>query len=168
VQLGFGFLLNFADLTAGMILFHLATVDPAWIKAQPLAQGATLYYDGRCALCHGFVRFLLAEDRSGQLAFAPIQGVRYREQFGLGDPAGGLDSIVLVGGTVLKKSAAAARCLEALGGYWRPFGLGIGVLPPVLCDKGYDLVGAVRYRLFGSTDALGRILPPQLRERVLP
>jgi hypothetical protein len=36
VQVGFLFLLNFADLTTPMLLFHLLTFDPGWIKPRAI------------------------------------------------------------------------------------------------------------------------------------
>src|SRR5207244_4215573 len=69
VQFGFLFLLNFADLTLGMLLFHLLTFDPDWIQARCFDREEILYYDGNCALCHGFVRLLLAEERTGTLRY---------------------------------------------------------------------------------------------------
>ena len=89
-------------------------------------------------------------------------------KYGCGAGSCGACVVLVNGDAVLKKSAAASRCLEALGGYWRLLGLGIGMLPAGLRDAAYDLVGAVRYRLFGRTDALCPILPAQLRDRVLP
>jgi hypothetical protein len=72
IQFGFLFLLNFADLTIGMLLFHLFTFNPAWIPGRPFKPADVLYYDGGCALCHGFVRFCLAEERTGTLKYAPL------------------------------------------------------------------------------------------------
>jgi predicted DCC family thiol-disulfide oxidoreductase YuxK len=35
----------------------------------------TVFYDGHCGLCHGFIRFLLARDPGGEkFDFAPLQG----------------------------------------------------------------------------------------------
>lgn len=77
-------LVDFADLTLSMLMLHLFTFDPAWIR--PVAAAATdrLFYDGTCGMCHGSVRLLLAEDRSGSaFRFAPLKG----EAFGAALPA---------------------------------------------------------------------------------
>lgn len=57
IQFGFLLLLNFADLTIGMLLFHLLTFDPGWIKAKKSSAVETLYFDGGCGLCHRIIRF---------------------------------------------------------------------------------------------------------------
>ena len=74
VQLGFALLLNFFDLTAAMLLFHLMTFDPAWIRGKVLQGRSILFYDGNCGLCHRVILFLLAEDCYGQARFAPMDG----------------------------------------------------------------------------------------------
>ena len=52
------------------------TFDPAWIKGKGLA-GTVVFFDGDCALCHGFVRFLLAEDRASVVQIAPLNGATF-------------------------------------------------------------------------------------------
>jgi hypothetical protein len=42
VQVSFLFLLNFADLTTPMLLFHLLTFDPAWIKSRVARAGEAM------------------------------------------------------------------------------------------------------------------------------
>src|SRR6266404_5959323 len=54
-------LVSFADLTAGMLLVHLFTFDPAWLRRRMAHRSEWVFYDGNCALCHGWVRFVLAE-----------------------------------------------------------------------------------------------------------
>ena len=68
------FLVNFADLTVGMLIVHFFTFDPEWIRS-PRPAGEHICFDGHCGLCHGFVRFVLTEDQSAKpLSFAPLQG----------------------------------------------------------------------------------------------
>ena len=74
LHLGLVFLVNFADLTVGMLIVHFFTFDPGWIRS-PRPAGEHIFFDGHCGLCHRFVRFVLAEDQSAKpLSFAPLQG----------------------------------------------------------------------------------------------
>ena len=74
VQFGFAFLLNFADLTLAMLLFHVFTFDPAWLPAPKAAAREQVYYDGHCGLCHRVVRFILAEDAQRHFRLGALQG----------------------------------------------------------------------------------------------
>ncbi len=69
-------LVNFADVTMGMLLLHLFTFDPQWIRPKRAAAGTEMvFYDGHCGLCHRAVRFVLAEDRAGNtFRFSALQG----------------------------------------------------------------------------------------------
>ena len=74
MHLGLIALIDFADLSLGMVMLHLFTFDPAWVPAVKARTTETLFYDGQCGLCHRAVRFLLAEDRApgGAFRFAPL------------------------------------------------------------------------------------------------
>jgi len=41
------------------------------------------------------------------------------------------------------------------------------LLPKLLRDMGYDSLGSIRYRLFGKTQNVCPIIPPELRSRFL-
>lgn len=167
VQLGFLVLLNFADLTAPMLLFHFLTFDPAWIRSKRGMTRETVYYDGACGLCHRLVRFTLAEDRSGHFRYAPLQGSAYADALPADVRAGMSDSIVVVDGAgrLHVKGRAVVHVLHALGGAWRLPGMLLSVLPKRLVDWGYDSVGSVRHRMFARPAGLCPVVPPALRER---
>ncbi|MGI9493017.1 MAG: DCC1-like thiol-disulfide oxidoreductase family protein [Geminicoccaceae bacterium] len=166
VQFGFAFLLNFPDLTLAMLLFHLITSNPAWIAPRTVATGATLYFDGGCALCHGTVRFLIAEDRHGRLAFSPIKGKAINEKLPADLIANLPDSIVLaVDGNILLKSDAIISCLEMLGGLWRPIGIAMRLIPKPIRNWGYDVIASRRYAWFGTKDESCPLMPADLRDR---
>jgi predicted DCC family thiol-disulfide oxidoreductase YuxK len=154
VQLGFLFLLNFADLTIPMLLFHLLTFDPAWVKATQVAAPETIHYDGRCGLCHRVVRFVLAEDRGGAFRFAPIED----DDFRVTSDAGG----------IWRKSDAYVHILMRLGGLWGIVGFAIGLVPKQARDRAYDGVGRYRRRLFAAPDAACPLVAATLRSRFLP
>ncbi len=171
MHLGLITLIDFADLTLGMLLLHAFTFDPAWIAPKPVDQRATIFYDGHCGLCHGFVRFVLAEDRrGGNIFFSPLQG----EQFGLSVPpnrrAGLPDSVVVqtADGRLLVRSAAIVEILQRLGGVWRIIGFMAAALPRKLLDRCYDLVARLRQKLFTPPVAACPLLPADLQERFEP
>lgn len=170
VQFGFLFLLNFADLTIGMLLFHLFTFDPAWLRGRSFSERAVLFFDGHCALCHGFVRLVLAEERTGTLRFAPLQGATFRSRVPEGERAKLPDSLALdLGdGVLLTRSTAVAMVLVRMGGLWRLLGGLLWLIPRPVRDLGYDAVGAIRYQVFGNSDALCPMAGPTLGKRLIP
>lgn len=136
IQFGFLVFLDFADLTAPMLLAHLLTFDPRWIRP---ASPARLLFDGRCGFCHANVRFALIEDAAQRLQFASLQS-QGRENH---------SSIVLIDATGAEhqRSAAVIGVLYRLGGYWWLLAWALRAIPKPVRDAGYDLVGRLRYRL---------------------
>lgn len=168
VQFGFAFLLNFPDLTIAMLLFHMFTFNPAWLKAKSLA-GYTVHYDGECALCHGSVRFLLSEERAGQLRFTPLQSGQLAQHIGE-DALQGLGDTVVVQtpeGDVLTEARAIACLLDRIGGLWRIVSIPLRILPDAVAARLYHFVGDRRYRWFGQKVNHCPILPPDLRARFI-
>lgn len=168
MHLGLIVLIDFADLSIGMLMLHLFTFDPAWIPARADAgEKAEVFYDGSCGLCHGAVRFILAEEREERFVYSPLQGERFasiRPQ-GLELP----DSVVLrlPDGSILVESEAALAILERLGGMWRALAIAGRLIPLPLRDGIYRLVARNRKKMFGTRDAACPILPPDLRSRFL-
>jgi predicted DCC family thiol-disulfide oxidoreductase YuxK len=156
IQFGFLLFLDFADLTAPMLLVHLLTFDPRWIKPDA---PATLLYDGQCGFCHANVRFALIEDAQSRLQFASLQS------------RGGTDlsSIVLIDdrGIEYRRSDAAIGVLRRLGGYWWLVGSLISLVPTTLRDRVYDVIGRLRYTL-GQRFAADTcpVLPAELLHRL--
>lgn len=160
-------LIDFADRSLGMVLLHLFTFDPAWVrgKAGPVER---LFYDGSCALCHGTVRFVLAEDPDGRaLRFAPLESEAFRATVPEGQRGGLPDSIVVAtaDGRLLTRSSGVLHILERLGGVWRVAAVFGRLVPARLRDAAYDAVARVRYRLFGRKDDACPFIPAALRGR---
>ena len=165
ILVGFVCLLNFPDLTAAMILFHLFTFNPAWVKPKPLSDDAILYYDGYCALCQGTIRFILSEDRLEKLRFSPLQGHSFQHYLLRHKIISLPDTIILVQGSSMAiKSDAVIVIFTYLGGLWRIFGMLLKVIPRVIRDSAYDFVGYCRYKIFGRTTTCP-VLPPALINR---
>ncbi len=133
-----------------------------------------LLYDGVCALCNGFVRFVLKHDRTGLFRFAPLQGEtagRFLRKWGKTPEL--LDTVYVVRDTdtqaeaVSEHAQAVLLVLEEIGGLWKALSRLLGVLPSKVLDVFYDLVARRRYRWFGRYDACP-LPPPENRDRFLP
>ncbi|MBI5200755.1 MAG: DUF393 domain-containing protein [Elusimicrobia bacterium] len=149
-------LVDFADLSAGMLLIHLFTFDPAWIS--PRRTPATFFYDAECGFCDAWVRFLAEEDRGGLLTFAPLGGETYGKLACAFPPA---DTAVLVaGGETLVRSDAALAALARLGGLWTLLARAFEAVPKPLRDAAYDAFAARR-----AAASSCRPLPRRLKAR---
>ncbi|MCH9764587.1 MAG: DCC1-like thiol-disulfide oxidoreductase family protein [Alphaproteobacteria bacterium] len=168
VQFGFAFLLRFPDLTIAMLLFHLFTFNPDWLKAKSLA-GTRIFFDGNCALCHGTIRFLLAEEHDAALRFAPLQGGLLAQQIGEEKVVALGDTFVTVtpNGRILTESDGMIHLLDHLGGLWRIVAWTVRIVPASLRNRLYHFIGDRRYTWFGSKDDFCPVLPPHLRQRIL-
>lgn len=145
-------LIDFADLTFGMLIIHAFTFDPAWVRRAGAV--AAVSYDGGCALCHGFVRFVIAEGPE-TIRFAP-----------LGTQTPGSIVVTLADGRESERSDAVIAVLRSCGGLWRIFAEILAWAPRRLRDAGYDMIAAIRYRVLGRTEDACPLLPPALRSRI--
>jgi len=157
MHLGILLLVDFADLTFGMVMLHLFTFDPAWFPVRRDARRPVLLYDGTCGLCNAVVRFLIREDSVARLRFAPLQSApaqAYLRAQGL--PTKDFDSLVLVPdwehpaqGRPLLRTGGVLAALDELGGVWRVLSW-LRALPAALRDPLYKVVARTRYALFGE------------------
>ena len=171
MHLGLVALIDFADLTLGMLCLHAFTFDPAWIAPKAARDKATIFYDGHCGLCHRFVRFVLAEDRIGaNIAFSPLQGERFANSVPPSQRAGLPDSVVVQtsDGRFHLRSAAVLEIAQRLGGVWRLIGVIAACIPRRFLDGCYDLVARLRRKLFAAPAAACPLLPADLQERFQP
>jgi len=127
----------------------------------------TIFYDGHCGLCHGFVRFVVRRDRVARFAFAPLFGQHFLENVPPEQRGGIPDSVVVFAadGRLLIRSAAVLHVLAQLGGIWRAAAVVMSVLPAGLRDFFYDQIARIRKKLFASPPDVCPILPPELRKR---
>jgi predicted DCC family thiol-disulfide oxidoreductase YuxK len=161
-------LVSFADLTAGMLLVHLFTFDPAWIRQKTADNAEWIFYDGTCALCHQWVRFVLAEDINGKaFRISPLQGALIATRFPAEKRASLPDSLILLteDARLLTRSAAVLHVLRRMGGLWRIVAGILVVIPRSVLDWGYDRVANVRKQIFGTRENLCPVLSPELRRR---
>lgn len=123
---------------------------------------AVIVFDGVCALCSRWVRFLLRFDRRGRYHFAAMQGRNGRAlllQHGL-DPDDPLSFLLLQQDQAWTDTDAILRVLTGLGGGWRLAGL-LRVVPGPLRDRAYRALARNRYRWFGRHDACWLPSPAQ-------
>lgn len=173
MHLGILLVVDFADLTFGMVMIHLFTFDPDWLPAKTTASAPVILYDGVCAFCDRTVQTFLEVDMEGALRFAPLQGETARPIFArLGLPAADLESIILVedlgsdAERIHQKSEAVLRALALLGGFWTVLSW-LRVVPSPLRDAAYGFIARNRYRWFGKFDRC-RLPEPQWALRFLP
>jgi len=169
MHLGLLVLVNFSDLTAGMIILHFFTFDPAWIPC-PRAQGQTIFFDGTCGLCHGFVRFILREDHSTQpFSFAPLQGESLRSTLPDHVRINLPDSLVVIDDkkSILVRSSAVIYVMKRLGGLWFVIAMLLTLVPRRLRDLSYIAVASLRKRIFGASEGICPIVGEPWRARFL-
>lgn len=112
-----------------------------------------VFFDGHCALCAFWVRFLLARDRGNRYRFASLDSSASRAAGVAVVPGMEPDTVILMrNGRRWERSDAAIRILAGLGGTWR-MSLVFLVVPRVLRDAIYRWVARNRYRWFGQTEA---------------
>ncbi|MEZ4269428.1 MAG: DCC1-like thiol-disulfide oxidoreductase family protein [Myxococcota bacterium] len=153
------------------LVAHIFLFDPAWLSGTSADEPEHVFYDGSCALCHGAVRFLLAEDpRGSAFRFAALQSDTFETLVPADVRATLPDSLIVrtASGTLLMRAAAVRHLLARLGGLWRILGAASRIIPLPLADLAYDGVARIRYRLFGKKADACPMLPPELRARFSP
>ncbi len=111
-----------------------------------------IVFDGVCALCSGFFRFMLARD-AGRFAFVIAQSdlgtAIYRD---LGLPTEDFETnIIIVDGQIHQRLDAFAAAMSTLHWPWRGLSLARFV-PEPLKSWAYFRIAHNRYRLFGRYD----------------
>jgi len=151
----------------GVPLLHLFVFDPAWVAPARRARPVRVFYDGSCALCHGFVRFLLAEDRAGLVRFAPLGGPTFERELAPGARAALPDSVVVLDdeGRPLVRSQGVRHVLASLGGAWRVLAVLQGLFPRFVRDLVYDTIARVRKSVFGTKSEACPLMPRELGAR---
>lgn len=126
----------------------------------------TIYYDGECALCHGFVGFVLKRDSEAIFRFAPLQSEHASE---LVSKFSDVDSVLVqdAEGKVFIYSDAVVFVLRKLGGSYAFIGSLIALFPRLVRDFGYRIVAACRRKLLRKPSELCPVLPQDLRDRFL-
>lgn len=130
-----------------------------------------LLYDGRCALCDGSVRAVLACDRRARFRFAALESAAARALLaavgeGASAPLQPATVVLIARGRAWTRSSAVVHVLLALGLPWSALGALLWLVPKPLRDVLYAWVAAKRVAWFGRLDAC-RVPAPTERERFL-
>ena len=168
LHLGLMVLVDFAELSLGMVILHLFTFDPRWVPNRWRERRDHIFYDGTCGLCHRATRFVLSEDRSGAaFRFAPLQGDTFAAAIASERQPTLPDSVVVrtEDGQLFTRSDGVIYVLQRLGGLWRAIALGMSLVPLGLRNSVYDFVARIRYRLFARAETVCPVLPADLRSR---
>jgi len=151
MHLGLILLIDFADLSLGMLMIHLFTFDPKWLKAK---SPATVAFDADCLMCNRFLTFLAEEDSKELLSFKALP-----------EDSEKVSMLVTRGDQTYQSSAAVIAIFETLGGHWKAAALVARMIPRPLRDWVYRRVANNRYR-FGSKKSC--LLPsPEVRRRLI-
>jgi predicted DCC family thiol-disulfide oxidoreductase YuxK len=130
-----------------------------------------VFFDGVCGLCNGFVNFCLRHDQQKALHFATIQGNTFKQLLADHPEMADVESMFLVreqhgSSRIYTHSNAALHTLGLLGMPWSLASV-LLVIPRFLRDPVYRVIAAVRYRLFGKSQAC-RVPEPAESDRFLP
>lgn len=126
----------------------------------------TVYFDGVCNLCNGFVDFLIRVDQRRRLRFAPLQGTTAQAR-GICRQDSFPSSIVVQDGSVsLTESDAVLRIFSCLGGFWSAIALA-RFIPKQFRDGLYRVIAQNRYGIFGRRETC-RVPTPEERDLFLP
>ncbi len=111
---------------------------------------AMVLFDGECAYCDSWVRWITLRDVEKHFRFVPLkseEGIALRKQYDVPDH---LDSIILVeDGRAFTRSSAAWRIFRSLHGY-KVASFVLRIIPRPFRDLGYDLIARNRHRLKGD------------------
>jgi predicted DCC family thiol-disulfide oxidoreductase YuxK len=112
-----------------------------------------IVFDGHCALCSGWVRFVIRHDPKGLFRFVPAQsplGAALYRHYGL-DDTDYETNILIEDGLPRFKLDGSIRMASLLGAPWS-MAESLRALPQGLQRRLYDLVARNRLRLFGRLD----------------
>jgi predicted DCC family thiol-disulfide oxidoreductase YuxK len=169
MHLGILLVVAFADLTVGMLILHLFTFDPRWLRPQailPEQARPVIFYDGSCGMCNRFVQLVLRYDSTKRFDFASLQG-EYAQQALPTHLLQNLSTVVLRegDGATHIRSDAILRICDGVGGGWKLLGI-LRALPRPLRDVGYSIIATYRHKIFPPHDVCG-VLTAEDRSRFL-
>lgn len=144
MHLGILMVVDFPDLTLGVMMLHLFAFDGRWFQVEKKER--IVIFDGVCGFCNRSIDILMKIDEKRELRYTPLQG-----EFAKGlaiEPD--IDSIVFYeDGKLYYKSKAILKILRSLGGIWIIVNI-LYIIPRALRDFVYDLIAKYRYKIFGK------------------
>lgn len=161
-------LIDFADLSLGMVMLHFFTFNPDWIVPRRAPKAEILFFDGSCGLCHRFIRTVLAEERNEiPIRIAPLKGEVFSQEVTPEQSQSLPDSLVVKtwDGKLIFRTQAVCYLLHRFGGLWRVLAILLQIIPAPIRDFGYNGLARIRYRLFQRPADVCPLLPERLRNR---
>ncbi|MBZ4188319.1 thiol-disulfide oxidoreductase DCC family protein [Niabella beijingensis] len=125
-----------------------------------------ILFDGVCNLCNNTVQFVIRHDKKDRFRFAALQspaGQQLLQEYAL--PHSFESFVLLQNNRAYRRSAAALKVVQQLGGLWPLLAFG-WVIPAFLRDRIYDFIARNRYKWFGRSGHC-MIPTPQLQARFL-
>lgn len=125
---------------------------PDFPDAQPI-----IIFDGYCALCSGWAKFVLRNDTEATYRLLPAQsslGHALYVHYGL-NPEDYQTNILIADGHAWFKSEGSIRMAEGLGFPWSLSRV-VRILPLPLRDGLYEFVARNRFRFFGRREVCYR------------
>ncbi|PXA04687.1 thiol-disulfide oxidoreductase [Coraliomargarita sinensis] len=126
-----------------------------------------LFYDGDCGLCSRSVRFLMRQDRSRLLYFAPLQGETASHRLET-DLHQSLTTVVYqrADGETFIRSDAVLRALIDTGSAWRFFAHPALLIPRSWRDGIYNWIAANRRKILSKDSC--PLPSPEENRQLLP
>ena len=152
-------------------LLLLLAANPGWLAPKVTGSAEWMFYDGSCGLCHRACRFVLAEDRTGQLfRFAPLDGFTFNEEIPEDQRENLPDSVLILTqeGRLISESDAAIHICGRLGGLWRICARMSLLIPKPIRQNMYRFIARIRYKVFAKPSEACPVIPPKMRVRFGP
>ncbi|MBT8343570.1 MAG: DUF393 domain-containing protein [Sulfurovum sp.] len=147
MHLGILLIVDFPDLTLGVIMIHLFTFDSNWFKSHE--KNRVVVFDGVCGFCNKSIDTLMRLDQNKILMYTSLQGEYIKSL----DVKPDLQSIIFYeNGTLYYKSTAILKILRSLGGIWVFINI-FYFIPRVARDFIYDVIAKYRYNIFGKMES---------------
>ena len=147
MHLGILVIVDFPDLTLGVIMIHLFTFNANWFKSEN--SQSVVIFDGVCGFCNKSVDRLMKLDTQNIFHYTSLQGELVKTL----DVDPKIDSIIFYkDGALYYKSTAILQILRSLGGVWIVTNL-FYLIPRVVRDFVYDIIAKYRYKFFGKMES---------------
>ena len=108
----------------------------------------TIYYDGYCKLCSGFIRLTIKYSKPGTFIYTPLQHATIQI------PSNFSDTVILEtnDGNILAYADAVSIVLSNMSTPFRIMNTLLKIFPKSLRNKVYEIIAKNRYTWFGKYD----------------
>ncbi|MFP5518988.1 MAG: thiol-disulfide oxidoreductase DCC family protein [Bdellovibrionia bacterium] len=117
----------------------------------PTQDKKILFFDGVCHLCHWSVDFLISQNRTSGILFAPLQGSTALHLLPAQTVQQMSSLVYWREGQIYTHSTAFIMACADLGSYWKLI-LVLKWFPLVLRDGVYNIIARHRYQWFGRSE----------------